>query len=41
MVKLNILKIVLKNEFNEKSIVYTSGTGGIFKSGIPIGKLKL
>ena len=26
--------------FDEKSIVYTSGTGGIFKSGIPIGKIK-
>jgi rod shape-determining protein MreC len=28
------------NKFNEKSIVYTSGTGGIFKSGIPIGRIK-
>jgi len=28
------------NKFNEKSIVYTSGTGGIFKSGIPIGTIK-
>ena len=28
------------NEFNEKSIVYTSGTGALFKSGIPIGKIK-
>ena len=26
-------------EFTEDSIVYTSGTGAIFKSGIPIGKL--
>ena len=25
---------------SEKSIVYTSGTGAIFKSGIPIGRLK-
>jgi len=25
--------------FDEKSIIYTSGTGGIFRSGIPIGKI--
>ena len=31
----------LLNEFNEKSIVYTSGTGAIFKSGIPIGRVKI
>ncbi len=29
------------DKFNEKSIVYTSGTGAIFKSGIPIGKIKV
>ena len=28
-------------ELNEESIVYTSGTGAIFKSGVPIGKLKI
>ncbi len=28
-------------KFTEKSIVYTSGTGAIFKSGVPIGVLKL
>ena len=28
------------DKFTEESIVYTSGTGAIFKSGIPIGKLK-
>ena len=28
------------DDFTEKSIVYTSGTGAIFKSGIPIGRLK-
>ena len=28
-------------EFTEESIVYTSGTGAIFKSGIPIGRLKV
>ena len=30
----------LSQEFTQESIVYTSGTGAIFKSGIPIGKLK-
>ena len=32
-----------KNQKNisEDSIVYTSGAGGVFKSGIPIGKIKL
>jgi len=29
------------DKFDEKSIVYTSGTGAIFKSGIPIGKIKI
>ena len=29
------------NETTEKGIIYTSGTGAIFKSGIPIGKLKI
>ena len=29
------------DDFNEQSIVYTSGTGAVFKSGIPIGKLKV
>ena len=28
------------DKFTEEIIVYTSGTGAIFKSGIPIGKLK-
>ena len=28
------------DDFTEKSIVYTSGTGAVFKSGIPIGRLK-
>jgi rod shape-determining protein MreC len=41
MVKLNILKKVFHKEFTNESIVYTSGTGAIFKSGIPIGKLKV
>ena len=29
------------DNFTDKSIVYTSGTGAIFKSGIPIGKVKI
>jgi len=29
------------DKFDEKSIVYTSGTGAIFKSGIPIGKISI
>ena len=24
---------------NGESVIYTSGTGGLFKSGIPIGKI--
>jgi len=39
--EIKYIKAGLDNIFNEKSIVYTSGTGAIFKSGIPIGKLKL
>ena len=31
----------LDNKFNDQSIVYTSGTGAIFKSGIPIGKIRI
>ena len=29
-----------QSEIDRNSIVYTSGSGGIFKSGIPIGKLE-
>ena len=29
----------LKNDYNEELIIVTSGSGGIFKSGIPIGKV--
>ena len=31
----------LSDELNDQSIIYTSGTGAIFKSGIPIGKLQI
>ena len=39
--QIKYIKEGLADEFNEQSIVYTSGTGAIFKSGIPIGKLKI
>ena len=39
--EIKYIKDGLVNEFTDKSIVYTSGTGAIFKSGIPIGKLKI
>ena len=35
------IKKGLSQKFTNESIVYTSGTGAIFKSGIPIGKLKV
>ena len=38
--QIKYIKKGLTQEFSEKSIVYTSGTGAIFKSGIPIGILK-
>ena len=31
----------ISDKFTEESIVYTSGTGAIFKSGIPIGKVRI
>ena len=37
--EIKYIKDGIDDEFNEKSIVYTSGTGALFKSGIPIGKL--
>ena len=37
--KIKYIKDGLTDTFTEKSIVYTSGTGAIFKSGIPIGRL--
>jgi len=39
--QIKYIKGGLSDEFTEKSIVYTSGTGAIFKSGTPIGKLKV
>ena len=39
--QIKYIKEGLSDELTEESIVYTSGTGAIFKSGIPIGKLKI
>ena len=39
--KIKYIKDGLSDEFTEKSIVYTSGTGAIFKSGIPIGRVEV
>ena len=38
--QIKYIKEGLSENFSEESIVYTSGTGAIFKSGIPIGKLR-
>ena len=39
--EIKYIKDGITDEFSNESIVYTSGTGAIFKSGIPIGKLKI
>ena len=39
--QIKYIKEGISEEFSDQSIVYTSGTGAIFKSGIPIGKLKV
>ena len=39
--QIKYIKEGISDKFSEKSIVYTSGTGAIFKSGVPIGKLKV
>ena len=38
--QIKYIKDGLSDKFTEESIVYTSGTGAIFKSGVPIGKIK-
>ena len=38
--EIKYIKDGIFKKFDENSIIYTSGTGGIFKSGIPIGKLE-
>ena len=39
--QIKYIKDGLGEKFTEESIVYTSGTGAIFKSGIPIGKVQI
>ena len=39
--QIKYIKDGLAEEFTEENIIYTSGTGDIFKSGIPIGKLRI
>ena len=39
--EIKYIKEDIDNKFNEQSIVYTSGTGAIFKSGIPIGRVRI
>ena len=39
--QIKYIKDGLSEEIEEKSIIYTSGTGAIFKSGIPIGTLEI
>ena len=39
--EIKYIKDGIDDKFDEKNIVYTSGTGGIFKSGIPIGRIKV
>ena len=38
--QIKYIKEGIFDEFTEQSIIYSSGTGAIFKSGIPIGRLK-
>ena len=37
--KVNYLKKIHFNKITNDSLVYTSGTGGLIKSGVPIGKI--
>ena len=39
--QIKYIKDGLTEELSEESIIYTSGTGALFKSGIPIGNLRL
>ena len=39
--EIKYIKDSIDDKFDEESIVYTSGTGAIFKSGVPIGRLKI
>ena len=39
--QIKYIKSGISEEFTDESIVYTSGTGAIFKSGIPIGRVNI
>ncbi len=39
--QIKYIQNTLSSNFSNQSIVYTSGTGAIFKSGIPIGKIRI
>ncbi len=39
--QIKYIKDGLSDELTQESIIYTSGTGAIFKSGIPIGRLSI
>ena len=39
--QIKYIKAGISEEFTDQSIVYSSGTGAIFKSGVPIGRLKI
>ena len=39
--QIKYIKSSLSDKLSDESIVYTSGTGAIFKSGVPVGKLKI
>ena len=39
--QIKYIKSSLSDELTEDSIIYTSGTGAIFKSGVPVGKLRI
>ena len=39
--QIKYIKSSLSDELSDESIVYTSGTGAIFKSGVPVGKLRI
>ena len=39
--EIKYIRSSFSDELTEDSIIYTSGTGAIFKSGVPVGKLKI
>jgi len=39
--QIKYIKSSFSEELSDESIVYTSGTGAIFKSGVPVGKLRI